>query len=362
MTIETAYKLEDLLIAVADLDGSDLYLSVDACPSVSVHGSLKKIGEEILTPGMMNTLVRQAMSEAQYREFTEHLEINLAHKAGSYRYRLNIYHQRGMPALVARLIRTTILNVTELQLPPVLNEVVMNERGIVLLTGATGSGKSTTLAAMIDYRNLNGSGHIVTVEDPIEFMHEHKNCLISQREVGIDTLSFEEALKSALRQAPKVILIGEIRDAETARFALHASDTGHLVLSTLHTNNANQTLERLINLFPVEQERQILMQLGMNLRAIISQRLIPKKNGGRAVAVEILLNSARVSELIMQGNVQELKTTMAKSTREGMQTFDQALHILVQKDQIDEETALRFADSPNDLKLRMKGIGGSGFA
>jgi twitching motility protein PilU len=357
-----AYKLNDLLIAVADLDGSDLYLSVDAKPSIAVHGSLTTVGDAILTPGTMTELVRQATSESQYREFEEKLEINLAHKAGAYRYRLNIYHQRGLPALVARLIRTNSLSVQELGLPQVLNDVVMNERGIVLITGATGSGKSTTLAAMIDYRNLNGSGHIVTVEDPIEFVHEHKNCIISQREVGIDTHSFDEALKSALRQAPKVILIGEIRDAETAKFALHASDTGHLVLATLHTNTANQTLERLVNLFPSEQERQILMQLGMNLRAIASQRLIPKIGGGRAAAMEILLNTARVSELIMQGNVQELKSAMMKGTREGMQTFDQALHALVQKGAIEEEIALRFADSPNDLKLRMKGIGGSGFA
>ncbi len=354
------YDLDLLLRHLAELEGSDLYLAAEALPSVLVNGKLQQIGTTPLTPHDMEALCRQAVTDKQHEEFQEKLEINVAYKVDEWRFRINLYHQRSTKALVARLIKPNILSVSQLGLPEVLNDVVMNERGIVLVTGATGSGKSTSLAAMIDHRNRNSSGHIVTIEDPVEFVHDHKGCIVSQREVGIDTATFDEALKSALRQAPKVILIGEIRDAETAKFAIHASDTGHLVLATLHTNSANQTLERILNLFPIEMERQILMQLAMNLRAIICQRLVPKADGGRAAAVEILLNSPRVQELIMQGAVQELKTAMMKSAREGMQTFDMALLDLMQTKQITEEVGLKFADSANDLKLRMRGIGGSG--
>lgn len=354
------YDLEVLLRHLAELEGSDLYLAAEAMPSVLVNGTLQQIGTNPLTPEDMEGLCRQAVTDKQHEEFLEKLEINVAYKVDDWRFRINLYHQRSTKALVARLIKPNILSVAQLGLPPVLNDVVMNERGIVLVTGATGSGKSTTLAAMIDHRNQNSSGHIVTIEDPVEFVHDHKGCIVSQREVGIDTATFDEALKSALRQAPKVILIGEIRDAETAKFAIHASDTGHLVLATLHTNSANQTLERILNLFPIEMERQILMQLAMNLRAIICQRLVPKADGGRAAAVEILLNSPRVQELIMQGAVQDLKTAMMKGAREGMQTFDMALLDLMQTKQITEEMGFKFADSANDLKLRMRGIGGSG--
>lgn len=354
------YDLDVLLRRLAEEEGSDLYLAVDAIPSILVDGVLKQIGEWPLTAQDMEQLCRQPLSENQFRELQDKLEINVAYKVGEWRYRINLYHQRSTMALVARLIRPNILSVSQLGLPPVLDEVVMSERGIILVTGATGSGKSTTLAAMIDHRNQHSTGHIVTIEDPVEFVHDHKSCIVSQREVGIDTATFDEALKSALRQAPKVILIGEIRDAETARFAIHASDTGHLVLATLHTNSANQTLERIMNLFPVEQERQVLMQLAMNLRAIICQRLVPAIDGGRAAAVEILLNTPRVQDLIMQGAVQELKAAMLKGSREGMQTFDIHLLDLMKTNRITEETALKFADSANDLKLRIRGIGGSG--
>lgn len=354
------YDLDVLLRRLAEEEGSDLYLAVDAVPSILVEGVLKQVGDQPLTTHDMTALCGQAVSESQWKELMDKLEINIAYKVGEWRYRINLYHQRSTLALVARLIRPNILSVSQLGLPEVLNEVVMNERGIVLVTGATGSGKSTTLAAMIDYRNRNSTGHIVTIEDPIEFVHDHKNCIVSQREVGIDTATFDEALKSALRQAPKVILIGEIRDAETARFAIHASDTGHLVLATLHTNSANQTIERMVNLFPIEQERQVLMQIAMNLRAIICQRLIPTGDGGRVAAVEIMLNTPRVQDLVMQGAVQELKATMMKGSREGMQTFDMHLLDLMKSGRISEEDALKFADSANDLKLRMRGIGGSG--
>lgn len=353
------YDLDELLRQVADRDGSDLYLAVDAKPSVAVDGELVEVGPHVIFPAAMERMAHQATTDAQYAELLSKMEINLAYKVDHWRYRINLYHQRSTLALVARLIRPNILTVGQLGLPEILNQVVMHERGIILVTGATGSGKSTTLAAMIDYRNTNSTGHIVTIEDPVEFVHEHKGCIVSQREVGIDTISFDEALKSALRQAPKVILIGEIRDAATAKFAIHAADTGHLVLATLHTNSANQTLERIVNLFPPEQEKQTLMQLGMNLRGIICQRLVPSVTGGRAAAVEILINTPRAQDLIMQGNVQELKNVMAKGGRDGMQSFDVALHQLVQEKKIEEETALKFADSANDLKLRLRGIGGS---
>lgn len=350
------YRLNDLLQKMVDLEGTDLYVASDARPLASVHGKLVDLGDDYLGPDDSRDLASAAMSAAQASELEKHLELNLAYKCPAGRFRFNIYFQRGTVALVARHIRTDIPSSAELGLPDSLNRIVMAERGIVLVTGATGSGKSTTLAALIDYRNANSSGHIVTIEDPIEFVHEHKSCIISQREVGIDTQNFHEALKSALRQAPKVILIGEIRDSETAAFAMHAADTGHLVLATLHTNSANQTIERIVNLFPPEQERPILLQLSLNLRAIICQRLVPKVGGGRAAAIEVLLNTSRVQELIQQGAIQELKTAMNKGGSEGMQTFDMALMNLVKSGAIDEETALKFADSANDLKLRLRGF------
>lgn len=355
------YQLEALLAEVVRHDASDLYLTAEAKPMIAVHGQLTAIGELPLTPEDTVRLAQEAMTPEQWDEFRHRRDLNFAIKVAGHRFRFNAYYQRSTVAMVARLIRQEIRSFEELGLPQALADLVMSPRGIILVTGATGTGKSTTLATMIDWRNRNSSGHIVTIEDPIEFTHEHKGCVVSQREVGIDTESFHEALRSALRQAPQVILIGEIRDTETAMFALHASETGHLVLSTLHTNNANQTLERLLNLFPKELERQLLTQLSLNLRAIVSQWLVPRIGGGRVVVVEILLNTPRVQELIAQGDVEELKGVMAKSAKDGMQTFDMHLYELVKAGIVEEEVALRYADSANDLKLRLRGIGGSGF-
>jgi twitching motility protein PilU len=352
------YSIEVFLAKMIEHDASDLYITADAKPMLGVLGSLVPAGEEVLTPEDTSRLAQEILPHDRWKEFQKKLEINFGCKRLGHRFRFNIYFQRGTVAMVARLIRQEIRSFEELGLPPILGQLVMAPRGIILVTGATGTGKSTTLAAMIDYRNRHGSGHIVTIEDPIEFAHEHKGCIVSQREVGIDTASFHEALRSALRQAPQVILIGEIRDPETAMFCVQASETGHLVLSTLHTNNANQTLERLLNLFPAELERQLLTQLSLNLRAIISQRLVPNTSGGRTVVVELLINTPRVQELIMQGEVAELKSVMTKSQREGMQTFDMHLYDLVQAGTITEEIALQYADSANDLKLRLRGIGG----
>lgn len=354
--------LDELLATMVELEASDLYLTAECKPTCAVQGKMQAIREEFLTPEDTALLAKEAMSEPQHELFQRNLELNFSYKMGGTRFRMNAYYQRNQVAMVIRLIRQNILSFDKLGLPPVLKELVMSERGIILITGATGSGKSTTMATMIDYRNEHASDHIVTIEDPIEFTHEHKNCIISQREVGIDTLSFQEALKSALRQAPKVILIGEIRDMETAQFALHASDTGHLILGTLHTNSANQTLERVINMFPQEYERQLLLQLSLNLRAIICQRLVPTISGTRTAAVEVLINTPHVQELIRQDNVEELKNVMNKGANEGMQTFDCALHELVKNKTIDESVALHYADSPNDLKLRIRGFSGSGFA
>ena len=353
------YVFNDLLFEMADIEAADLYLAAEAKPMASVKGEFRALGEAELTPEDMEDLGRQAMTSRQLEELQRHYEANLSYKVGRNRYRVNAYYQRGTLAMVIRLIRQNILSFETLGLPQVLADLVMSKRGIILVTGATGSGKSTTLATMIDHRNRNSGGHIVTVEDPIEFTHEHKGCVISQREVGIDTLSFHEAIRSALRQAPDVILIGEIRDSETAAFAMHASDTGHLVLSTLHTTNANQTIERIENLFPPEQQKQALVQLSLNLRAVISQRLVPKIGGGVVAAIEILVNTSRIQELIQQGAVAELKSVMQKGGNEGMQTFDGDLLRLVKAGIVDEPTALRYADSANDLKLRLRGIGGA---
>ena len=351
------YSMKDLLLEMARLEGSDLFVTSDAVPKTLVHGELKPLGEERLTQEDSERLVKQICTPEQWDEFQKSRDLNLAYKIDDQRWRLSIYYQRGCVAIVARVIRSAIPNLDELKMPKVLQELVMAKRGVIFVTGATGSGKSTTLAALIDHRNNNSSGHIVTVEDPIEFVHEHKGCIISQREVGTDTLTFDEALRSALRQAPNVILIGEIRDMETANFVMHASDTGHLVLGTLHTNNANQTIERLVNMFPPEQTHALLYQLSNNLVGIVSQRLVPTVDAKRCAAIEILVNTSRIQELIQQNKLDEIKPTMAKGGSTGMQTFDQSLFSLCKEGRISEDTAIKFADSSNDIKLRLRGIG-----
>ncbi|MCX7044953.1 MAG: PilT/PilU family type 4a pilus ATPase [Candidatus Sumerlaeota bacterium] len=354
--------LNDMLAEMVERGASDLYLAVNALPSIAVSGKLESLDVVPMEEKQMNAIARGMMDEMHWKEFLDNLEVDMAYAANGERFRVNVYFQRATIALVARHIRQTIPKFEELNLPEIFQKLSMFERGLELITGATGSGKSTTLASMIDWRNQHGTGHIVTVEDPVEFVHEHKQCIVSQREVGLDTKSFHMAIRSSLRQAPRVILIGEVRDTETAQFCLHAAETGHLVFSTLHTNNANQTLDRLLGFFPALAKQQALLQLSLNLRAIVSQRLVPKIGGGRVVAIEILLNTARVQELIERGEVSALKEVMAKGYNEGMQTFDLCLYHHVKNKIVTEEDALRYADSANDLKLRLRGLGGSGFA
>ncbi len=349
-------NINDLFEKMVAEDGSDMYVLVGAPPILSAKGKLKPLNKIRMGPADTRQFAYSFMNDVQKKEFEEVHEMNLAHsipKLG--RFRLNIYKQKGSVGVVARRIKLEIMSLEDLKLPEILKTISMADRGLVLVTGATGSGKSTTLAAMIDARNSSKSGHIVTIEDPLEFIHNHKKSVISQREVGMDTQTYKNALKSALRQAPNVMLIGEIRDQETMEAAISFAETGHLVFSTLHSNNANQTMERIMNFFPTESHPMLQMQLSLNLNAVICQRLMRTKDGkGRAAALEILLNSPRVSDLIHKGETEMLKTVMAGSTLEGMQTFDQALYNLFKEDKITYETAIAAADSANDLKLKIK--------
>jgi len=350
--------LQDMLRDMMRRDASDLYLSVRAKPKFSLHGNFVDAAPEELSDADCVAYAEELMSPDQKDEFRRELEVNLAFALGEDgRFRVNIFTQRGSVAIVIRRIKVQIPKLAELGLPPLLGELIMHDRGLLLMTGATGSGKSTTLAAMIDWRNERMGGHIVTIEDPVEFVHTNKVALINQREVGIDTKSFHVALKNTLRQAPKIIYIGEVRDTETMGFALHASETGHLVLGTLHSNNANQTLERIMNFFPHDYHPQLLLQLSLNLRAILSQRLLRSVNGGRVPALEIMLNTPYISELVAKGNVQEIKQAMMASKAEGLQTFDQDIHRLWKAGLVTEEEAFRAADSANNLRLRMRGVG-----
>lgn len=350
--------IDDLLRDMMEKDASDLYLSAFAYPKYSLQGGFADAADHELEPKDTEAYAAALMSPDQREEFTRELEINLAYAIGTDgRFRVNIFTQRGSVAIVIRRIKVKIPKLSELGLPPLLGELIMAERGLLLMTGATGSGKSTTLAAMIDYRNETKGGHIVTIEDPVEFVHPNKMALINQREVGIDTKSFHIALKNTLRQAPKIIYIGEIRDTETMTFALHAAETGHLVLGTLHSNNANQTLERIANFFPHEFHSQLMLQLSLNLRAILSQRLIRTKTHGRAPALEIMLNTPYIAELISKGDIMGIKAAMNASKGEGLQTFDMDIHRLWRDGLITEEEAFKNADSANNLRLRMRGIG-----
>ncbi|TVV45408.1 PilT/PilU family type 4a pilus ATPase [Thalassolituus sp. C2-1] len=347
-------SIENWLHLLAKHDGSDLYLSKGAPPCAKFQGQLKPISRDVLGPGDIEKIAYSIMSEAQRQEFEEEMELNMAMSNSSGRFRINIFKQQHEVSLVARNINTEIPDIAQLNLPPVLKDVITAKRGLILFVGGTGSGKSTSLAALIDHRNATTYGHIITIEDPIEFVHKHKKSVINQREVGTDTKSYAAALKNTLRQAPDVILIGEIRDAETMEHALAFAETGHLAISTLHANNANQAFERIVNMFPEERRNQILLGLGQNVRAIISQRLIPTVDGKRAAAVEVLLGNKTVEDLIIKGDFPSIKEIMNKSENLGMQTFDGALYHLYKQGKITLEQALKNADSENNLRLRIK--------
>ena len=345
----------DYLTILVRNDGSDLYLSTGAPPCAKFHGKLKPIEKTPLSPGAIKDIAYEMMDKKQQLEFEDELEMNLAYTiSGVGRFRVNIFKQRNEISIVARNIVTEIPKVDDLGLPPVLKDIIMAKRGLVLFVGATGSGKSTSLAALIDHRNTNSSGHIITIEDPVEFIHKHKKSIINQREVGVDTRSFEQALKNTLRQAPDVILIGEIRDKETMEHALAFAETGHLCISTLHANNANQALDRIINFFSEERRNQLLTDLSLNLRAFVSQRLVETVDKKRAAAIEILLGTPTISELIMRGEIDGIKEIMQKSENLGMQTFDTALFRLYTEGRITLDEALKNADSANNLRLRIK--------
>ena len=349
------YVCELLKVMLAQ-KSSDLFITANYPPAMKIDGKMTKIGPQNLSAAHTLALVKSVMTDKQVEEFEATKECNFAISPnGIGRFRVNAFVQQGSAGMVMRVIPTELTTIDGLGAPQILKEVVMSKRGLCILVGGTGSGKSTTLAAMVDYRNEHSYGHIITIEDPVEFVHPHKNCVVMQREVGIDTDNWEIALKNTLRQAPDVILMGEIRDAETMEHAMAFAETGHLCLATLHANSANQAIDRIINFFPEERHQQLLMDLSLNLRGMISQRLIPKKDSkGRAAAVEIMLNTPLVSELIFKGETSEIKEIMKKSREFGMQTFDQALEDLYNEGKISYEEALRNADSVNDLRLSIK--------
>ncbi|HIV73363.1 MAG TPA: PilT/PilU family type 4a pilus ATPase [Candidatus Aquabacterium excrementipullorum] len=348
--------INDLLKLLIARGGSDLFLTADFPPAIKVDGKVTKVSPQPMTSSHTLALARAIMNDKQAAEFERTKECNFAISPGGVgRFRVNAFVQQGNVGLVLRVIPAQLPTVDGLGLPQILKDVVLTKRGLVILVGATGSGKSTTLAAMVDHRNENTYGHIITIEDPVEFVHPHKNCIVTQREVGLDTDGWEIALKNTLRQAPDVILMGEIRDRETMEHAVAFAETGHLCLATLHANSANQALDRIINFFPEERRAQLLMDLSLNLKSLVSQRLVPKQEGkGRAAAVEILLNTPLISDLIFKGEVGEIKEIMKKSRELGMQTFDQALFDLYEGNYITFEDALRNADSVNDLRLQIK--------
>jgi twitching motility protein PilU len=340
---------------MVDHDASDLFFSVGTPVNVKIEGQTKSIGTEPLSAQEVHTLAYSIMNDDQVASYESNLELNMAISINELgRFRVNAYRQRGETAMVIRYIKNKIPSIESLGLPIILEKLIMEKQGLILVVGATGSGKSTTLASMINYRNENKHGHILTIEDPIEFVHAHKKSVVDQREVGLDTHSYEEALKNALREAPDVIVIGEIRDHETMRHAIHFAETGHVCLSTLHANNSNQTLERIINFFPDTAHHGLLMDLSQHLRAIISQRLIHGLNDKRVAAVEIMLNTPYISELIEEEKIDEIKDIMQKAELDGMQTFDQSLYKLFKESKISMDDALKNADSHNNLRLRLR--------
>lgn len=349
-------QLNQLLSAMKEAKASDMFVVAGAPVSFKIDGKIRAITQQALTPALTQLLAESLMNEQQQIEFSQKNELNLAHSlSNTGRFRVNIFRQRNSVGMVIRVINTQIPRMEELGLPDIVRELVMEKRGLILFVGGTGSGKSTSLAALIGYRNQESKGHIITIEDPIEFIHDHRSSIVTQREVGSDTDSFEMALKNTLRQAPDVILIGEIRERSTMEHAVTFAETGHLCLSTLHANNANQALDRVINFFPEDRRQQLLMDLSLNLKAIISQRLVPKQTGtGRVAAIEVLINTPLMASLIFEGKVHEMKPLMADSRELGMQTFDQSLFDLYESNQISYADCLRFADAVNDLRLRVK--------
>ncbi|MFK5985716.1 MAG: PilT/PilU family type 4a pilus ATPase [Pseudomonadota bacterium] len=347
-------KFIDFLKLLVEKEGSDLYLSTGAPISAKIHGKLIPLANKPLSTGDTKKIAYGLMNETQIKDFEKKPEMNLAiSEPGIGRFRVNIFKQRNQVSMVIRAINTIIPNFKELGLPEILPQLIMQKRGLILFVGGTGSGKSTSLASLIDYRNSNSAGHIITIEDPVEFVHKHKKSIINQREVGVDTDCYEDALENTLRQAPDVILIGEIRNQETMEHALAFAETGHLCVSTLHANNANQALDRIINFFPEERHKQLLQDLSLNMRGIISQRLVPTKDGKRAAAIEILLGTPRTADLIKKGEVSTIKEIMEKSEAQGMQTFDTALLNLFKAGRISMDEALKNADSKNNLRLKI---------
>jgi twitching motility protein PilU len=348
--------MQDLLRRMVEKKGSDLFITAGFPPAVKIDGEIRPQSDRVLMPEQAATLVRAIMNDRQTRDFDSTKECNFAiAPPGIGRFRVSAFVQQGQIGCVIRTIVAKIPTFEELELPPILKEIVLTKRGLVIVVGGTGSGKSTTLAAMVGYRNEKTHGHIVTIEDPVEFVHPHRGCVITQREVGVDTDSWHNALKNTLRQAPDVILIGEIRDRETMEYGIQFAETGHLVLATLHANSANQALDRIINFFPDERREQLLMDLSLNIRGMISQRLIPRESGtGRIAAMEIMLNSPLIQDLIFKGEVAQIKEVMSRSNRIGMKTFDQALYELYEAGGISYEDALRNADSKNELRLKIK--------
>lgn len=345
-----------LLNSMLEKGASDLYITADAAPSARVDSEVVALTTQPLNEINARMLVRSIMNDRQLKQFEEDMECNFSISLpGKARFRVNAFTQRGCSGMVLRHIPTSIPDFKSLSLPPVLRDIAMTKRGLVIIVGATGSGKSTTLASMVDYRNQNSRGHIVTIEDPIEFVHQHKGCLITQREIGVDTASYEIAMKNTLRQAPDVILLGEIRDRATMDYAIAYAETGHLCLSTLHANSTNQAIDRIINFFPEERRHQLLMDLSLNLKSVISQRLVRKaKVDGRLPAVEVMINTPLMADLILKGDVPGMKDLTSKSREHGMRTFDQALFDLIEARQITVHEGMRHADSQNDLRLKLK--------